>query len=377
MADAIKFTNTASALLAATITDIDTVVQVASGYGALFPNPGVGEYFYVVLEADNGDYEIVKCTSRSTDNLTVVRAQEGTTAKAFTLTVTRVEVRLTAASLQEMLQKNGGTMTGDIDVDGNNVVDAVLTGSLTSIQGGEIANGVLRGATGVTGNQILIPADGTSRPTIGGADILIDTDNLIPYLISSTHITFDLASAGEFRLGGTNNGIFRMYGGGVNFNLQYDAVTDNRWEWTFTGGPLYITGASILLGAANLYGSHSQEVYKLGFKDNTLKNQDKTATATTDLDYELGSYVRLTLGTSITSLTFSNVPASAGTKTSFFRLKIVPTLGSETITWPAGFKWPNDVEPTFDTAGGVYFVDCWTEDGGTTWYATFAENRFY
>lgn len=143
MAD-ILFSNNASALLAASISDSDTTIQVASGFGANFPSPTGGQYFMATLEDNAGDVEIVKCTARTGDNLTVVRGQEGTTAQAFTLNATRVELRLTKEVCEGFLQLSGGTMTGALamganQISGSNV--AFTGGSITGITDLDVADG--------------------------------------------------------------------------------------------------------------------------------------------------------------------------------------------------------------------------------------------
>lgn len=172
------FGNNASSLLAASISDADLTIQVAGGYGALFPNPGADEYFLVTLENDNGDIEVVKVTSRSTDLLTVPpagRGQEGTSAQAWTSGQARVELRLTRGTMEVFLQRGGDAMSGDLDMDGNDVVDAVLSGPNTKITAGEIVAVPLRGATGDASNEIAVPSDG-SRATAGGQPILTDAN---------------------------------------------------------------------------------------------------------------------------------------------------------------------------------------------------------
>ncbi len=361
----VLFSNNASALLAATISASDTSIQVATGYGQLFPNPGVDQYFMITLVDDNGDVEICKCTARSTDILTVVRGQEGTTAQAFTLNVTRVDMRLTAGQMDELVQANGDTLTGDLDFNGNEAQDAVLTGSLTSIQGGECANGVYRGATGVTGNQILVPSDGVSRATAGGDDILVDTDDLMQYLDTAGVITFDSATVGVEIVGtayldiqGTVAGDrLRMNHDDTDFNFVFGGTAEVNWS----GAPLRMAANLIL---------NDNELSRCDFLDFSVKSQSKTATATTTIDYELGSYVKLALSTDISSLVLSNPPAS-GT-VGVLRLRITQGSGGQTITWPASVKWPDSNAPTLSSgAGDVDFVDLWTDDGGTTWYGFF------
>lgn len=103
---AILFTNNASATLSASITSGATSLTVASGQGALFPNPTSPDYFLVTIQGVSGTpIEIVKCTARSTDTLTIVRAQESTSASAFT-GGDKLELRITAA------QMSGATQSG-------------------------------------------------------------------------------------------------------------------------------------------------------------------------------------------------------------------------------------------------------------------------
>lgn len=101
---AILFTNNATTTLASSILSGATSLTVASGTGALFPNPTSPDYFLVTLQGVSGTpIEIVKCTARSTDTLTIERAQEGTTASAFT-GGDKVELRATAGQMSSATQ---------------------------------------------------------------------------------------------------------------------------------------------------------------------------------------------------------------------------------------------------------------------------------
>jgi microcystin-dependent protein len=167
-----KFANNASALLAASITDIETTIQVDAGYGALFPDPGVGEYFCIALENAAGDVEICKVTARDTDLFTVVRGWEDTIPQAWTNGVTRVELRNTAGSMRQMLQRTGDTLEGDLYIDGNSLFDAVLAGNTVIMPGSQILGPTITNENGDLGNAITIPSDGQSAPTVGGSPIL-------------------------------------------------------------------------------------------------------------------------------------------------------------------------------------------------------------
>lgn len=94
MAEALV-TNNAVGTLSSSITDSDLTLTLNSGQGALFPNPTGGNYFWATILTDANEKEIVKVTARATNTLTIVRAQQSTTARAFDAG-DRVELRFTA-----------------------------------------------------------------------------------------------------------------------------------------------------------------------------------------------------------------------------------------------------------------------------------------
>ena len=97
---ALKITNNATGLLASNINSSVTTLSLASSAGSLFPSLGAGEWCPVVVVDGSGNREIMRCTGRSGDVLTVVRGQEGTSARSFNAGA-RVDARLTAAALAE------------------------------------------------------------------------------------------------------------------------------------------------------------------------------------------------------------------------------------------------------------------------------------
>ena len=99
----VLFTNNASAPLASSISSSATAIVVTTGQGALFPALSGSDYFYATLTNSSNQLEIVKVTARSSDTMTVVRGQEGTTARAYVAT-DKIEVRVTAAGLTNMAQ---------------------------------------------------------------------------------------------------------------------------------------------------------------------------------------------------------------------------------------------------------------------------------
>lgn len=79
----LKITNNFSAPLAAGINSAATTVTLSAGYGARLTQYAAGEYEYMTLVDQSNNMEIVKVTSRTGDILTIIRAQDGTSARDF------------------------------------------------------------------------------------------------------------------------------------------------------------------------------------------------------------------------------------------------------------------------------------------------------
>jgi len=94
---AVLFANNVSTTLAAPVATTDTTIAVTSSSG--MPTISSGDYFLLTLENVAGNLrEIVKVTAFTGSTLTVVRAQEGTSALSFS-SGDKVELRLTAGGL--------------------------------------------------------------------------------------------------------------------------------------------------------------------------------------------------------------------------------------------------------------------------------------
>lgn len=100
----IQLKNNASGTLATAVNASDTGIVLTTGNGASFPALSAGDYFYATLESTGGTSEIIKVTVRSGDSLTVVRAQEGTTAQSFAAG-SRIELRVTAQSVLDAVDQ--------------------------------------------------------------------------------------------------------------------------------------------------------------------------------------------------------------------------------------------------------------------------------
>ena len=123
---AVLFHNNATTTLSAGVSDSATSITVADG--SAFPALSGSDYLYLTLEVDSDPTlkEIVKCTARSSNTLTVVRAQDNSTARTFS-SGDKCELRLTAAGLNDVATEADTHTTytvGDGGLTQNNFTDA-------------------------------------------------------------------------------------------------------------------------------------------------------------------------------------------------------------------------------------------------------------
>ena len=108
----LKVKNRAVSTLASGISDSDLSLTVATGEGALFPSTYP---FHITIED-----EILECTNRSTDVLTVTREAEGTTAAAHTAGKA-VKLQITAGVI-EQIETDFLTHAPRHDIDGDDAI---------------------------------------------------------------------------------------------------------------------------------------------------------------------------------------------------------------------------------------------------------------
>jgi len=115
----ILFVNNAKTLLDGQILNTDLSAEVDDG--SLFPSPTGGQYFYATLQnpADDTDYEIIKATARSSNTITIERAQEGTSAQTWA-DGTLFELRLTAGGIDALKAHEADHLSGgSAEIDGD------------------------------------------------------------------------------------------------------------------------------------------------------------------------------------------------------------------------------------------------------------------
>ena len=177
MANLLIFVNNASTALLGNVGPTDTSIAVLNGDGAKFPSPSAGHAFLLTIEDASGNIEIVECTARATDVLTVVRGREGTAARAFTAGDT-VEARVTAGMLSYLDWQTPANTAGGpavLDIDGN-IPEDILTVPVQAIgdaryerslgftpveQGGGVGMGTNKVRIGWDGTYVLLQVDST------------------------------------------------------------------------------------------------------------------------------------------------------------------------------------------------------------------------
>lgn len=124
----LRLANNAETLLAGALSEVSTTVLLTPGTGQRFPALAAGEFFPLTLIKTSGGEavrEIVYVTARNVDSCTVLRAQEGTQASSFA-SGDYVGCHPTAGCFALLLQKEGGIITGPVDMSDQIVSQAIF-----------------------------------------------------------------------------------------------------------------------------------------------------------------------------------------------------------------------------------------------------------
>lgn len=132
----VLFANSAKSKLAANLSSGATLLAIDEDDAWKFPSPAGGDWFPLTLFDAAGNIEYVKCTGRAAAILTIVRAQEGTTAKTFPAG-SGVSHRLTAAALQAMRDTQSTALDDAVSALEDSISGAVstLTSRIDSVVG--------------------------------------------------------------------------------------------------------------------------------------------------------------------------------------------------------------------------------------------------
>ena len=338
------FANNADSVLDGAIAPDTTSITLSTGDGAKFPLPSGGSFFLATLFQKAGaseiNHEIVKCIARTGDMLTVVRAQEGTTAKSFN-TGDGFELRVTA-----------GTLANKEDLSAVGTTDQYWRGDKSWSDLGTDVRAAVQSA--LTAGTVTAPWSSVSeKPAViaAGAD----------------------AAAARAAIGAGTSDLSDAPTDGKTYGRKNAAwaVAAPLASPTFTGTPAAPTAA---VGTNTTQIATTAHVFAERAATATLTNKTITTPLITgtrevrvampanDIDLATGNLFTKTIPWA-TTFTVSNVPTT-GTAASF--ILELTNAGSAAITWFSGVKWAGGSAPTL-TASGVDVLGFYSHDGGTTW----------
>lgn len=251
---AVLYANNASSRLSASITNVATSFSVTSGTGALFPAITGGDVFYATLMDSSGNLEIVKVTARSSDTFTVVRGQDGTTARAYAVNDI-VELRITKAMLDDF---KTDTRTGYLPLAGGTVTGATTFSAAVSFSAGTVSAPAIT-TTGDPNTGIFFPAADTIAFAEGGAEVVrIDSSGNVGVGTNAATVKLDVngpvKTRGQFPANQTSSGgmDFRSDTHAIRF-LSWGSVGNNgTFEWLSGAGAGGATSRMFINGSGNV-----------------------------------------------------------------------------------------------------------------------------
>ena len=165
----------------------------------------------------------------------------------------------------------------------------------------------------------------------------------------ASYVTLTTATTGTY-YPKLSSGLTGVTGGFVNNSISFVADTGTLPSNNIT-----------VPGVANVSGILSATSYRE--KQTALTISSGAIT----INCSLSNVFTLALSASVTSISFSNVPAT--TNAFAFVLSVTQGAGAYAITWPVSVKWPSAVTPTLTaTSGKIDTFVLITWDGGTNWY---------
>ncbi len=245
----IVFKNNAKTTLASSLSNSATSATVADG--AVFPSLSAGEHFLITFD-DGSNNEICKCTARSGNTLTIVRAQESTTARAFS-SGDAAEGRVTAGVL-ETIQENIAAKSAN-----QTVFNATTSGNATTYNIGVnpgveanamvFLNGVLQHHDTISFSGVNLTFD--AAPPNGMA-LEVIVDNLIN--LQSSNLTVDSFTAAD--VGGSPQTAFTLSdspAAETNLIVFVEGVFQDQDAYTISSNTLTITTGVIAGRGVTVY----------------------------------------------------------------------------------------------------------------------------
>ncbi|HFD88256.1 MAG TPA: hypothetical protein ENJ35_11355 [Gammaproteobacteria bacterium] len=310
------FTNLARSTLASGILSTDLSLTLATGDGNdLFPALSGADFFRCVLfKKATGDIEIITCSARAGDVLTIARAQEqigNLAATAFDFNAgDLIELRPTKAFFDSLgVVTSTAIQSSDynyaVDVGSANAYIATLSPA-PSAYASPLQVMFLAGNTNTSASTLNVNGLGVRNiKRLDGANIRAGD------IVSSevAYLMYDTVA--------------------VEFKLLNPRSSGEPSNYTFDDDVAFSKVASF--ASVNNYG---------------------TVTATTQVvDWNNGNKQELTLGPSVGDNVTLSFTAPPGPCNMILNVK-QDASGNRTITWPATVKWPDSSAPTLATLAG-------------------------
>ena len=245
----IVFKNNAKTTLASSLSSSATSATVTDG--SVFPSLSAGEFFLITFD-DGSNNEICKCTARSSNTLTIVRAQESTTARAFS-SGDAAEGRVTAGVL-EQIQENIASKSANQTVFNTTTSGGATTYNIGTNPGVEanamvFLNGVLQhhDTLSFSGTNLTFDA---APPNGMALEVIID--NLIN--LQSSNLTVDTFTAADSS--GNPQTAFTLSdspAAETNLIVFVDGVFQDQDSYTISSNTLTITDGVIAGRGVTVY----------------------------------------------------------------------------------------------------------------------------
>ena len=245
----IVFKNNAKTTLASSLSNSATSATVTDG--SVFPSLSAGEFFLITFD-DGTNNEICKCTARSGNTLTIVRAQESTTARAFS-SGDAAEGRVTAGVL-EQIQENIAAKSANQTVFNTTTSGGATTYDIGTNPGVEanamvFLNGVLQhhDTLSFSGSNLTFDA---APPDGMALEVIID--NLIN--LQSSNLTVDSFTAAD--VSGSPQTDFTLSdtpAAETNLIVFVDGVFQDQDAYTISSNTLTITTGVIAGRGVTVY----------------------------------------------------------------------------------------------------------------------------
>lgn len=179
-----------------------------------------------------------------------------------------------------------------------------------------------------------------------------------------------------------NNGAWSVGSNDTSVGTSGQVLTSNgsaapTWQSVSSGLPTQTGNSGKVLTTDGTTASWTSTINAVSFGTfYDEKSVTQSASASTAIDCATANNFILNMAASITSLSFSNIPAT-GRVYNLSLYVVQDATGSRTITWPAAVRWSGGTAPALTTtANKTDVITLVTYNGGTTWLGFAAGQNF-